>query len=138
MFLELRLMFSLMDRVPDGITQMLVDLENYIFHQGLADMMAAAESITTVSYHIIFVNECNYKLNSNQVKLCRSVLLIEETRENELIKGTYKSTDWHCTGWCKSRFNHKWKTMWKEEKWILTLSKSSIFIKGLNQSFLFS
>jgi hypothetical protein len=28
--------------------------------------------------------------------------------------------------------------MWKEEKWILTLSKSSIFIKGLNQSFLFS
>ena len=86
MFLELRLMFSLMDRVPDGITQMLVDLENYIFHQGLADMMAAAESITTVSYHIIFVNECNYKLNSNQVKLCRSVLLMEETRENELIK----------------------------------------------------
>ncbi|CAG2254962.1 cullin-5-like [Mytilus edulis] len=46
---RLRLMFSLMDRVPDGITQMLVDLEHYIFNQGLADMMAAAESITTDS-----------------------------------------------------------------------------------------
>jgi len=57
-------MFSLMDRVPDGITQMLVDLENYIFHQGLADMMAAAESITTVSCNNITVNEYNYKYNS--------------------------------------------------------------------------
>lgn len=43
-------MFSLMDRVPDGITPMLHDLEAYIVSQGLADMIAAAETITTVSY----------------------------------------------------------------------------------------
>lgn len=48
-FVELRLMFSLMDRVPDGITPMLHDLEAYIVSQGLADMIAAAETITTVS-----------------------------------------------------------------------------------------
>jgi len=47
---ELRLMFSLMDRVPDGITPMLHDLEAYIVSQGLADMMAAAETITTVNH----------------------------------------------------------------------------------------
>ena len=41
-------MFSLMDRVPDGITPMLHDLENHIINQGLADMMASAEIITTV------------------------------------------------------------------------------------------
>lgn len=46
---ELRLMFSLMDRVVDGITPMLKDLEDHIVNQGLADMMAAAETITTVS-----------------------------------------------------------------------------------------
>ncbi|KAL3882595.1 hypothetical protein ACJMK2_028922 [Sinanodonta woodiana] len=46
---KLRLMFSLMDRVPDGITQMLRDLEAHIVNQGLADMMAAAETITTDS-----------------------------------------------------------------------------------------
>lgn len=48
--LELQLMFSLMDRVPDGITPMLHDLEAHIVSQGLADMIAAAESITQVSY----------------------------------------------------------------------------------------
>jgi len=42
-------MFSLMDRVPDGIKPMLNDLEDHITHQGLADMMACAESITSVS-----------------------------------------------------------------------------------------
>ena len=41
-------MFSLMDRVPDGILPMLKDLEDHITHQGLADMMACAESITSV------------------------------------------------------------------------------------------
>ncbi|XP_069124836.1 cullin-5-like [Argopecten irradians] len=46
---KLRLMFSLMDRVPDGITPMLHALEAYIVSQGLADMMAAAETITTDS-----------------------------------------------------------------------------------------
>lgn len=46
---ELRLMFSLMDRVVDGITPMLHDLEVHIVDQGLADMMASAETITTVS-----------------------------------------------------------------------------------------
>ncbi|XP_064604567.1 cullin-5-like isoform X2 [Liolophura sinensis] len=43
---KLQLMFSLMDRVPDGITPMLHDLEAHIVSQGLADMIAAAESIT--------------------------------------------------------------------------------------------
>ncbi|XP_048768750.1 cullin-5-like [Ostrea edulis] len=46
---KLRLMFSLMDRVPDGITPMLHDLEAYIVSQGLADMIAAAETITSDS-----------------------------------------------------------------------------------------
>ena len=44
-------MFSLMDRVADGITPMLYDLEAHIVSQGLADMMASAETITTVSLH---------------------------------------------------------------------------------------
>ena len=43
-------MFSLMDRVPDGITPMLHDLEEHIISAGLADMHAAADTITTVSY----------------------------------------------------------------------------------------
>lgn len=42
-------MFSLMDRVPDGIAPMLHDLEAHIVSQGLADMMSAARTITTVS-----------------------------------------------------------------------------------------
>ncbi|XP_041351590.1 cullin-5-like isoform X1 [Gigantopelta aegis] len=46
---KLRLMFSLMDRVADGITPMLYDLEAHIVSQGLADMMASAETITTDS-----------------------------------------------------------------------------------------
>ena len=46
---ELRLMFSLMDRTVDGISPMLSDLEAHIVDQGLADMIAAAETITSVS-----------------------------------------------------------------------------------------
>ncbi|CAE1156957.1 CUL5 [Acanthosepion pharaonis] len=46
---KLRLMFSLMDRVPDGIAPMLHDLEAHIVSQGLADMMSAARTITTDS-----------------------------------------------------------------------------------------
>ena len=42
-------MFSLMDRVPDGITPMLQDLEDHIASQGLDDMKSSAEQITTVS-----------------------------------------------------------------------------------------
>ena len=45
-------MFSLMDRVPDGITPMLHDLEEHITHAGLADMHDAADTITTVSVHL--------------------------------------------------------------------------------------
>ncbi len=41
-------MFSLMDRVPDGIVPMLQDLEEHIVDQGLADMLSCAETITTV------------------------------------------------------------------------------------------
>jgi cullin-5 len=46
---KLRLMFSLMDRVPDGITPMLHDLEEHIISAGLADMIAAADTITSDS-----------------------------------------------------------------------------------------
>ena len=42
-------MFSLMDRTVDGISPMLSDLEAHIVDQGLADMIAAAETITSVS-----------------------------------------------------------------------------------------
>ena len=41
-------MFSLMDKVPSGIEPMLKDLEEHILNAGLADMVAAAETITTV------------------------------------------------------------------------------------------
>lgn len=43
---KLQLMFKLMDRVPDGITPMLKDLEHHIINQGLADMIASADIIT--------------------------------------------------------------------------------------------
>ncbi|MEQ2188227.1 hypothetical protein GOODEAATRI_012863 [Goodea atripinnis] len=45
---ELHLMFSLMDKVPSGIEPMLKDLEEHIVNAGLADMVAAAETITTL------------------------------------------------------------------------------------------
>uniref|UniRef100_UPI00358EEC98 cullin-5 isoform X1 n=1 Tax=Myxine glutinosa TaxID=7769 RepID=UPI00358EEC98 len=46
---KLQLMFQLMDRVPNGIEPMLKDLEEHIVSAGLADMVAAAETITTDS-----------------------------------------------------------------------------------------
>uniref|UniRef100_A0A672LPN1 Cullin-5 n=1 Tax=Sinocyclocheilus grahami TaxID=75366 RepID=A0A672LPN1_SINGR len=46
---ELHLMFSLMDKVPNGIEPMLKDLEEHIISAGLADMVATAETITTDS-----------------------------------------------------------------------------------------
>jgi len=46
---ELHLMFSLMDKVPNGIEPMLKDLEDHILNAGLADMVATAETITSVS-----------------------------------------------------------------------------------------
>uniref|UniRef100_A0A8C9ZNX5 Cullin-5 n=1 Tax=Sander lucioperca TaxID=283035 RepID=A0A8C9ZNX5_SANLU len=46
---KLHLMFSLMDKVPSGIEPMLKDLEEHILNAGLADMVAAAETITTDS-----------------------------------------------------------------------------------------
>ena len=42
-------MFKLMDRVPDGIQPMLDALEEHIVSAGLADMVAAADTITQVS-----------------------------------------------------------------------------------------
>ena len=42
-------MFSLLDRVSDGIQPMLNALEDYIITAGLADMKASADTITTVS-----------------------------------------------------------------------------------------
>ncbi|XP_064628678.1 cullin-5-like isoform X2 [Lineus longissimus] len=46
---RLRLMFSLMDRVPEGIAPMLCALEEHIISAGLADMIATADTITTDS-----------------------------------------------------------------------------------------
>ena len=46
---ELSLMFGLMDRIPLGVDPMLSDLENYITQNGIDDMKACAEIITTVS-----------------------------------------------------------------------------------------
>lgn len=43
---KLQLMFKLMDRVQDGISTMLKDLEDHIVSAGLADMMASANIIT--------------------------------------------------------------------------------------------
>ncbi|KAM9781154.1 cullin-5 isoform 1-T1 [Syngnathus typhle] len=46
---KLHLMFSLMDKVPNGIEPMLKDLEEHIVSAGLADMVASAETITSDS-----------------------------------------------------------------------------------------
>lgn len=47
---ELRLMFGLMDRIPNGVDPMLTFLESYINQSGVDDMKASAEIITTVSH----------------------------------------------------------------------------------------
>jgi len=39
-------MFKLMDRVHEGVTPMLADLETHIVSSGLADMFASAEQVT--------------------------------------------------------------------------------------------
>ena len=46
--LELSLMFSLLDCIPNGVEPMLGDIENYIVQSGIDDMKACAEIITTV------------------------------------------------------------------------------------------
>lgn len=44
---KLQLMFRLIDKIgPDGIGPMLIDLENHVLNQGLADMLSCAEVIT--------------------------------------------------------------------------------------------
>uniref|UniRef100_A0A8D8YCI6 Cullin-5 n=1 Tax=Cacopsylla melanoneura TaxID=428564 RepID=A0A8D8YCI6_9HEMI len=43
---KLELMMKLLDRIKDGITPMLHDLETHIVNAGLADMMASADIIT--------------------------------------------------------------------------------------------
>ena len=52
-------MFSLMDRVDQGIVPMKNDLETHIKSQGLADMTAAAGTITTVRQKVIVPVECS-------------------------------------------------------------------------------
>lgn len=56
-------MFSLMDKVPNGIEPMLKDLEEHIVSAGLADMVAAAETITTVS-DLLLKNKESWQLNA--------------------------------------------------------------------------
>ena len=55
-------MFSLMDRVDQGIVPMKNDLETHIKSQGLADMTAAAGTITTVRLKIIISLECSLRV----------------------------------------------------------------------------
>jgi cullin-5 len=43
-------MFGLMDRIPGGVEPMLADLESYIVQNGLDDMKACTDIITTVSH----------------------------------------------------------------------------------------
>ncbi|XP_023244515.1 cullin-5-like [Centruroides sculpturatus] len=66
-YLGLQLMFKLMDRVPDGITPMLRDLELHIVDQGLADMIASADIITQVNYLIRQLTFQTEKSNSLKV-----------------------------------------------------------------------
>lgn len=55
---ELQLMYKLMDRVPDGISSMLKDLEDHIICAGLDDMKQWAEVITQVNvFNIQRVNK---------------------------------------------------------------------------------
>lgn len=49
---ELSLMFGLMDRIPNGVEPMLLDLESYITQNGVDDMKASAEIITSVSWSL--------------------------------------------------------------------------------------
>lgn len=51
-------MFSLMDKVPSGIEPMLKDLEEHIMSAGLADMVASAETITSVSVAAFHMCNC--------------------------------------------------------------------------------
>ncbi|XP_013193169.1 cullin-5 [Amyelois transitella] len=46
---KLQLMFRLLDRIPEGVTPILRDLEAHIVSAGLADMVASADIITTDS-----------------------------------------------------------------------------------------
>lgn len=62
LFIELELMFKLMDRVDDGVLPMLHDLQHHIKEAGLADMLACADIITTVSFLLIFVMCINHVL----------------------------------------------------------------------------
>lgn len=49
-------MFGLMDRIPQGVDPMLADLESYITQNGIDDMKACAEIITTVSSLSLFLS----------------------------------------------------------------------------------
>lgn len=60
-------MFSLMDKVPSGIDPMLKDLEDHIMSAGLADMVASAETITSVSFSLRLMNAFSMEENSVSV-----------------------------------------------------------------------
>ena len=68
-------MFSLMDRVDQGIVPMKNDLETHIKSQGLADMTAAAGTITTVRQKVIVRVECSLRVVVVVVFRIRSSML---------------------------------------------------------------
>lgn len=68
-------MFSLMDKVPSGIEPMLKDLEEHIMSAGLADMVASAETITSVRDASLLHNFSTSK-EENDEKMMRKCLLV--------------------------------------------------------------
>ncbi len=56
-------MFSLLDRIPNGVDPMLKDIEAYIIQSGIDGMKASAEIITTVSGTHIHTNYISMHAN---------------------------------------------------------------------------
>lgn len=48
MFLDLKMMFLLIDKVPGAVSTILNHLEDFIYQAGLDDMKQCADSITSV------------------------------------------------------------------------------------------
>lgn len=67
-----------MDKVPNGIEPMLKDLEEHIVSAGLADMVAAAETITTVSV-LLWKNKQSWQLDAVIVGHTRVEIVFEDS-----------------------------------------------------------
>lgn len=90
-------MFRLIDRIPDGIEPMLMDLEKHITNTGLADMVAAASIITQV--RIIYFNLLVFSAIAS-IKICKLLqdcekyveqLLMLFTKSSKLVKEAFSN-----------------------------------------------